>query len=328
MYNWEARTPSDCINELKTLCKELRNNLSTRYENIVPAHVVKLYNIFDLGKIIGELTSFKYENDKLVINRNDRIEWEKKGLEEFNEYFEHVCQLPHVQKYVDDNSTSNLLPHSSQSVFSNFKTTIKRVVWENLGGETQEVFRTEKGEIVSHFKTSQLVKFSSIEKDIFRKYFNLNFSCGNTIEAFIDEEVMIKLFYTNKDIYEALGQECCLALDIALAKSGCEAIVDGFYSVVKSHTKSGGQSNKVLMERAVVDWAIPNPVSCPHVMLEIGKMYTKGNPENNIPSHRVPNYFDNRERATGKLKVSKVLDRLTTEPPRCPFIIFGEDSDM
>ena len=118
-----------------------------------------------------------------------------------------------------------------------------------------------------------------------------------------------------------------MALDIALATSGCEAVVEGFYSVVKSHSKSGGQSNKVLMERAVVDWAIPNPVSCPHVMLEIGNMYTKGNREYNIPKHRIPIYFDNRERASGKFKVSKVVDRLTIEPPRCPFIIFDKESD-
>ena len=327
MYNWEARTPSDCIMDLKTLCKELNENLSTRYKNIIPDHVVKLYNIFDLGKVISELANFKFENGKLVIKRNDRIEWEKKGLEEFNEYFEYVCQLPHVQKYVDNNSTSNLLPHNSQLVFSNFKNTIKKIVWENLGGETYEFFRTEKGDIVSEFKTSQLIQFSEINKDIFRKYFILKFSCGNVIEAFIDEELIIKLFYTNKYIYEALGQECCLALDIALATSGCEAVVEGFYSVVKSHSKSGGQSNKVLMERAVVDWAIPNPVSCPHVMLEIGNMYTKGNREYNIPKHRIPIYFDNRERASGKFKVSKVVDRLTIEPPRCPFIIFDKESD-
>ena len=201
MYNWEARTPSDCIMDLKTLCKELNENLSTRYKNIIPDHVVKLYNIFDLGKVISELANFKFENGKLVIKRNDRIEWEKKGLEEFNEYFEYVCQLPHVQKYVDNNSTSNLLPHNSQLVFSNFKNTIKKIVWENLGGETYEIFRTEKGDIVSEFKTSQLIQFSEINKDIFRKYFVLKFSCGNVIEAFIDEELIIKLFYTNKYIY-------------------------------------------------------------------------------------------------------------------------------
>ena len=216
---------------------------------------------------------------------------------------------------MDKNLTSNLLPHYSQTIFTKFKTTLKQIVWENFGGETHEIFRTQKGDIVSEFKTSQLIQLSMIDKDMFKKYFRLNFSCGSEIEAFLDEELFVKLFYTNEVIYQSLGRECCLALDIALATSGCEAIVEGFYSVVKAHTQQGGQSNKVLMERAVVDWAIPNPISCPQLMVEIGKMFTKGNPEYNIPSHRSSAFFDSRRRAEGKYKVSKVIDRLTTEPP-------------
>ena len=81
-----------------------------------------------------------------------------------------------------------------------------------------------------------------IDRDIFKKYFRLKFSCGIEIEAFLDEELFVKLFYTNEIIYQSLGRECCLALDIALATSGCEAIVEGFYSVVKGYTHCGGQS--------------------------------------------------------------------------------------
>ena len=40
----------------------------------------------------------------------------------------------------------------------------------------------------------------------------------------------------------------CISLDIALAGSGCEAVVEGFYSVVGAHKESGGQSNIVLMQ--------------------------------------------------------------------------------
>ena len=83
--------------------------------------------------------------------------------------------------------------------------------------------------------------------------FQLQFLSGETIDAFLHEESLIKLFYTNIEIYESLGKECCLALDVALAINGCEAIVKGFYSVVIAHAKQGPQSSKVLMERAVVD---------------------------------------------------------------------------
>ena len=158
-YNWEARTPSDCIIDLKTLCNKLQENLNTRYVNIVPSNVETFSKMFDLGELVSELSKFKFQNEKLLIGRNDRITWERKGLNEFNEYYEHICQLPHVQKYVDENLTSNLLPHYSQTIFTKFKTTLRLIVWENFGGETHEIFRTQKGDIVSEFKTSQLFSF-------------------------------------------------------------------------------------------------------------------------------------------------------------------------
>ena len=32
----------------------------------------------------------------------------------------------------------------------------------------------------------------------------------------------------------------CIALDVALAVGGCEAVVDGFYSLMKAHKRAGG----------------------------------------------------------------------------------------
>eukprot|EP00794_Sanderia_malayensis_P010136 gene10136-11171_t len=67
------------------------------------------------------------------------------------------------------------------------------------------------------------------------------FSSGNTVLWCFDEDFTTSTFYNNEEIYCSLGQEACLALDVALASGGCEAIVEGFYSVVKAHTMSGGQ---------------------------------------------------------------------------------------
>ena len=327
VYNWEARAPTDCISDLSTLCKELRQNLTLRYEEIVPTSSSKLSQIFDFEILISQLSNFQFRDGKLFIDREDRIEWERLGLRAFIDYFAHVCQLPHVRKYVDENSTSDLLPHSGQLIYARLKATLKQIVWDNLGGATHEIFKTKKGDDVSNFKCSQLVKYSVFDLELFKTFFNLHFSSGEKVEAYLDEEILIKMLYTNKEIYESLGKECCLALDVALATSGCEAIVEGFYSVVKAHAKSGGQSNKVLMERAVVDWALPNPLSCPQVMLHIGKIYTKGDSKHSLPSHRVPVFYDIRDRASGKYKTSKVVDRIANEAPRCPFIVCIDEQE-
>ena len=106
-----------------------------------------------------------------------------------------------------------------------------------------------------------------------------------------------------------------------MASSGCEAIVEGFYSVIKAHAKSGGQSNKVLMERAVVDWTLPNPIACPSTISKIGMLFTGGNEDLSIQKHRLPRFFDVRERAASKYNVSKVIDRHAAKKPRCSFLV-------
>ena len=108
---------------------------------------------------------------------------------------------------------------------------------------------------------------------------------------------------------------------IPLAAGGCEAIVEGFYSVVSAHKKSGGQSNNVLVQRAIIDWTIPDPISCPNTMKEIARLYTDGSKKLGIAKHRLPVFFYEHQQAAAKHHVSKVVDRLKSVTPRCPHII-------
>lgn len=117
-----------------------------------------------------------------------------------------------------------------------------------------------------------------------------------------------KVLYRNADIFNCLGEDVCIVLDVALASSGCKAIVEGFYCVIKVHAKSGGQLNKVLMERAAVDCALPHSFACPSTITNIGKLYTSGNQKLGIQRHQSAAFFDARERAARKYHVSKVID--------------------
>ena len=65
---------------------------------------------------------------------------------------------------------------------------------------------------------------------------------------------LLALIHKNKSIYTDIGKEFCIALDVALGSSRCEAIVEGFYILVNVHKRSGGQSNEILVPRALVDW--------------------------------------------------------------------------
>ena len=117
------------------------------------------------------------------------------------------------------------------------------------------MFADHEGKSILEFKTEQL-------KQHLDKWFELCFTAADHV---------IAAFYNNVCIYGWLGKELCIALDIALAAGGCEAVVEGFYSVIGAHKKDGGQSNDVLVKRAIVDWSLPNPLSCPKTMQEIGR---------------------------------------------------------
>ena len=56
---------------------------------------------------------------------------------------------------------------------------------------------------------------------------------GNrSFECFIS--LMHNIFFC-LHFYKTAGRELCIAIDVALAKGGCEAVVESYYSVMKCH---------------------------------------------------------------------------------------------
>ena len=69
------------------------------------------------------------------------------------------------------------------------------------------------------------------------------------IKAKLNEEAVYKSIYTDKVLYNTIGVKACVAIDIALAKGGTEAVVESYYSIIKSQQKSGNQLNETLALR-------------------------------------------------------------------------------
>ena len=183
------------------------------------------------------------------------------------------------------------------------------------------MFLDKDNEPVTVFDRHQLTSASACDLPSIDQWFSLTFSSGKTERARIDEEFVYASMYLNDDVVKSLGKEMCISLDVALAVSGCEAIVEGFYSLVNVHKKNGGQSNEVLSERAIVDWSLPHPASCPATMRAIAQLYTEGDDSHNLPRHRLPVFGDVRGRASGNYEVSKVVDRIKNERPRFPHVL-------
>ena len=118
-----------------------------------------------------------------------------------------------------------------------------------------------------------------------------------------------------------LDVKCVLCWTLRWLLGACEAVVKGFYSLVKAHKKRGGQGNEMLVKRAVIDWTLPDPLTCPKTMEEIGKLYTEGNKKLGLLKHQIPIFSDVRRRAARRHNVSQAVDRLRIEASKCPHIV-------
>ena len=242
-YTWAARNPQDSLAELIDFCSSLRLSISARFRRAVPDVTKEFYNMFDFEKAFTHLCNFTVENGKLIMSREHKIEWEMDGVEEFNSFFKVVCNLPHVRALSDSDSSLMLLPHNSVIVFKRLKDTLENIIWFGLGNRV-ELFVDLKGDSVPEFKESHLVSIIALDSESLDQVFSLEFASGVVVKAKLQEDNLIASFYNDKIIFESLGKEMCISLDVALAASGCEAIVEGFYSVVTAHKKSGGQGKR------------------------------------------------------------------------------------
>ncbi|XP_046864727.1 uncharacterized protein LOC124459283 isoform X1 [Xenia sp. Carnegie-2017] len=130
----------------------------------------------------------------------------------------YVCQLPHVMQLLDDQPLLKLLPHNSDNVLEQFKETVMRMVWEGLGNCRSYVFIDEKHQPVTEFEKEQLISLKCIEDPALDLWFTLKFSSGKAVKATINEEFVYTSMYTNEDIIRSIGQEMCIALDVALSQ--------------------------------------------------------------------------------------------------------------
>ena len=96
-------------------------------------------------------------------------------------------------------------------------------------------------------------------------------------------------------MYVKAGKELCTALDVALAKGGCEAVVESFYSVMATQKKDN-ISNEVLELRAITDWCFPQPYRCQASTEEVAGIFANGNDRLQLPPHPKLVHTDSRLR--------------------------------
>ena len=212
------------------------------------------------------------------------------------------------------NQGLKLLSHDGILIFRKFKALIVDLFLRDHFDVQKHLFDFT-GDTDLPAASVKITKINRVRNGVFslNALYNVTLNDGSELEGHLAEEKVYSYFYIHEPLYGAARNELCIALDFALGASGCEAVVEGFYSVVKIQKHAGGQSNDVLMERSVVDWVLPHPIPSPEIVEAIAKIYIKGDEKKGLKSHRQTKFFDPAGRAARKYETSKVVDRLRRE---------------
>ena len=231
VIEWVDRTPTDCLEEMASLCETIAETVETRYNKRVSraAHFLGgCFHVPDILSLVQGSTGSGFTASQLAA-------LDAYGREEFQAFFKYVFSLPHIVQLADDQPELSLLPTLSHRVHQLFKEVVVRVVWNNLGDCRKFWFPPLEGVhgqgILKEFRIKR-EQFEMEDKFLF------NYDDSSCITR-LDQAAVFSTFYTDEAIYNMAGREVCLAL----AMSGSEAVVESYYSVMKSQKMEGGQLN-------------------------------------------------------------------------------------
>ena len=261
-FNWIAREPSDCRDDLKKLAGDILQELDTRFERSFP-DLNNLHQCLDFGILLNGICGKRADEKKIPVNQS---EFAKQGAEEFSRCARFVSRLPHVAAL-----NLPLCEERSGEVFWSLKKVLLSFVWGdtfqslfalffkilNKDGKLEEIHLPQNAFLLEFETTSGSSREFSLS-DVYA--ITLNNKVSYTVV--LQEDVIIQALYTDASFYTRVGQEFCILFDIMYAKTGTEAVVESFYRVVEKQEMDGGQSIQVLGNRAKVDWCFPPILQC------------------------------------------------------------------
>ena len=251
----------------------------------------------------------------------DKAAFAKLGALEFKKCVAFVSLLPHVKSL-----NLPLCEELSSAIFWRLKETLISVVWgEFFPSMFPKFFKTQDKKTnklkETHFKDGEFLKsFQKAESTEFTlsEVYSIVLDNGDRETVVLQEQELISALYTDPQFYSSVGQEFCIIFDVLYAKTGTEAVVESFYGVVRNQEMDGGQSIKVLGQRAKVDWCFPPLLSCEKAIDEMAKLYLSGNKILGVKRHHVPVYRNNKSLRSNDL--SKVLTRIKDSKTGLPFL--------
>ncbi|CAB4025487.1 Hypothetical predicted protein [Paramuricea clavata] len=302
VIEWSERTVEDCLKDLVILSENVTDGMDSRYAKSVSeaAHILgRCLHLPDVVSFVqglnGRFTARQVAARDVYGNAEFRSFYTYQAIYEYWKGPYSNCQSMYR---LAKESLSALSNHAHRQ-FKDVVFQVSQVVWMDLGGCRKYWFPPERPEEGTHSQAplkEYTVKSEDHEID---EKFVFTYDDG-VYTARLDQATAFSTFYTNEAIYQAAGKEFCIALDVALAMSGSEAVVGSYYSVMNTQSKAEGQLNDTLTQRTNVDWCFLMPLQCVETIREVASLYLDGNKEIGLPRHQIPVFVDERGRALNK----------------------------
>ncbi len=293
----------DCEQDLRCLATDLLASIKIRINEV--SEMQRLMVCMDFDSIVKLVVGERNQNGLVKINEGAL---ESFGTEEFGHFYHHVCSQRHIRELAELKDLM-LDPSLSQVVYRALKNVLKDLFWNsrNLCLLMKRILvLSDKDQLLSissilekevledltalKRKVGQLqvlrVEDGVTERFVLPNIYVLEFS-KMTLWAVLNEEELLRQIYTNPEIYNVLGVEMCICIDIAMAKGGgAKAIVESFYSSMKAQTKQGGQNTETLTLRTKLEWSIPSMIQANKIVRVMAKIYIEGERCKNYQPHR------------------------------------------
>ena len=317
LYNWKERNVEESIEDLRKFAEDLKHSCEARLSQGTSEVSLLLSECMDFERLLMALEghlqgdhSLDGQSSGSIRCLKDRRKYLKLGKEQFDKWFNYVAFLPHVQAKAEN--YGRLDESCAEAVYLSFKEVMVELFWGSLREYGIGCLSSGGKPLKQHFVS--LAPDSSVTG--IHQPFKLTLLNGKEVVAFLDEPLLVKTLFTVKEVYSKIGPEFMIALDVAIASGGSEAIAESFYAVMGTQKQRCHQSNDIMDLRTKIDWLLPYVGNqTDHLVEGIAKKFLESH---SSPLLRDPRSIENYFKRNRK---SKVVHRITNESVKYPYLL-------
>ncbi len=251
LSTWRVREHHDVESDLKAFLADVLESLEKRVAGCTK-EIQNVLTCLDLDTIFGLLCGERLPNGKVKLANGEEV-LELYGRKDFERFYTYVCSLPHiVDLAVDEELFLNAA--FGNTIFHRMKQALKSYLWKDTGDHLAKWFSLSTPCQQRLMKLEKIDPSSEITVSCLSNTYLLTLedTSGCPLKAKLNEAQVYHSIYTEESLFNEIGPEGCITIDIALAKGGTEAVVESYYSVMKSQKMFGGQGNGNLALRYII----------------------------------------------------------------------------